>query len=789
MLQKLAFTVLAVIISWVGIPSVSAQNYALVWEDQFNGNTLDSSKWNIEQKIGIWNTGANREFQHYKKENVAVGDDGNGNNCLILTAKEESYNGYHYTSGKVTTKGKFAFRRGKLEASIKIPNLANGLWPAFWTLGYTPVGWPDCGEIDVLEMGHASGIAMGKPNSYIGAHLFWGPYPRDYGKEFVAPNDLSTGFYKHTAVWTETTISVYFNDSPTPYFSMGITGDDTEEFRNFQQYIILNLAVGGSVPGIYNRNEITANFPASMYIDWVKVYQETEDHSAEELQLYGLFGIFQDEAPADMGMDLGFDMFENYNGVTPKTGEAPKAGNHVLAYNVTANQPFEIKLSAGLNRNMLNYNKGSVQLQLKTNIEGSIHLGIADIHGKEKLITINNNSTQKIERDETWQMVYIPIEELDGEVDLSALKEVLILKGNPTSDGYLAIDEVYYSENVPVGGVYGIYTNNPAITDKFAINNVSGHLYNWSNTVSFNSAFPAYEGVDVLSFRSSGAAAWWGFGIFSSTPLNFENYANGYLNFALRTLSTQTFNVNINGANNTEGKAEFNTQKESYGFKRDGKWHRISIPLADLVAQGLDLSACGNIFTMTGSTIADIAIDDIYLSETVTPIDNPNICYPVSFTISPKNRKIKADKTQKFTASATDQFDNPTDAYVTWFTDGGTIDATGLYTPDEVGVYNVWATLGELTENTTVIVENSTNIPLTNNSDLKIEFLYKTRQLNISGLESNSRIMVADLTGKTIFSLIAIHDEYQIDMSGYRPAVYIINVITSKGVSTLKIMN
>jgi beta-glucanase (GH16 family) len=156
-----------------------AQNYQLVWEDQFNGNSLDPTKWNTENRVGIWNTGGNSEFQHYKNENVTVGDDGNGNNCLIITAKEESFGGYHYTSGRVNTRGKFAFRRGKLEASIKIPDLANGLWPAFWTLGYTPIGWPDCGEIDVLEMGHAEGIRQGKVNSFIGAHLFWGPYPRD----------------------------------------------------------------------------------------------------------------------------------------------------------------------------------------------------------------------------------------------------------------------------------------------------------------------------------------------------------------------------------------------------------------------------------------------------------------------------------------------------------------------------------------------------------------------------------------------------------------------------------
>ena len=137
-----------------------AQTWELVWEDPFDGQTLDSSIWSIEEKKGIWNTGQNAEFQRYRRENVQVGDDGNGNNCLILTAKEEKYKGFSYTSGKVFTKGKFAFRRGKLEAAIRVPDLANGLWPAFWTLGYVPLRWPDKGEIDIMEMGHASAIPM-----------------------------------------------------------------------------------------------------------------------------------------------------------------------------------------------------------------------------------------------------------------------------------------------------------------------------------------------------------------------------------------------------------------------------------------------------------------------------------------------------------------------------------------------------------------------------------------------------------------------------------------------------
>ena len=112
-----------------------AQEYQLVWEDNFDGTTLNADVWNVETQVGIWNTGSNRELQHYRAENVSVGPDGFGNNALILTAKREVYNGYQFTSGRVNTRHKVAARYGKIEARIKLPVLANGLWPAFWTLG------------------------------------------------------------------------------------------------------------------------------------------------------------------------------------------------------------------------------------------------------------------------------------------------------------------------------------------------------------------------------------------------------------------------------------------------------------------------------------------------------------------------------------------------------------------------------------------------------------------------------------------------------------------------------
>ena len=767
----------------------NAQNYILVWEDQFEGNQLDAQKWNIEQHEGIWNTGGNNEFQHYKKENVTVGPDDAGNNCLILTARKEEFNGYHFTSGRVNTKGKFAFRRGKLEASIRIPDLANGLWPAFWTLGYTPTGWPDCGEIDVLEMGHKAGITQNKQNSFIGAHLFWGPYPSDWGKEYVAPYDLSTGYFKHTVVWTEENISVYFNDAATPYFSMGIAGGNTEEFRDFQHYILLNMAVGGSVPDISNINNITAEFPASMYVDWVKVYQETPDYGENELPLFGTFGIYEEGSNTDMHMTSGFDLAVNSQGLDEANNPSPYKGEKALTYNTQAGQDFELKLTSGLNRNFINYTNGSLQFHLSTTMQEAITLGLADQDGKEALITLSGGEAPDVPRDGEWHLVYLPLAEVAAKVDLNRLKDLLIVRGESATAAGIAIDEVLYSEQVPTSGYFGIYTNNPNIADRFILDNVSGHLYNWSNTVTFNSNFSAYDGEDVLTFRSSGAAAWWGFGFFSSTPLNFEKYADGFLNIAIRTKSTENFTLSIQGTNKTEGKVHFERGSDPNVFIRDGRWHTLSIPISDLVAQGLDLSACENIFTMSGGKTGDIGIDDIYLSDQESTVNNPNICYPLFLELLPKNSSTKTGYRKQFRVNVDDQFGNDTDTDVIYTASGGNISEEGIFKSDEAGTFMIWAFAGNLSDSTTIRVDPATSVALHHDPELMISYFHETKQLQLKHPGNIENMIIYNLSGSKMIQIKPDMNVVLIDLGSLPVSTYLIQITTNKLTHIDKIRN
>jgi beta-glucanase (GH16 family) len=90
------------------LSSLANAQYELVWEENFDGTQLNTDQWNVENNVGIWNTGSNQELQHYRTENVAVGPDGLGNNALILTAKRENYNGFQFTSGNIQSAGKVA---------------------------------------------------------------------------------------------------------------------------------------------------------------------------------------------------------------------------------------------------------------------------------------------------------------------------------------------------------------------------------------------------------------------------------------------------------------------------------------------------------------------------------------------------------------------------------------------------------------------------------------------------------------------------------------------------------
>lgn len=270
-------------------PDTDLDGYTLVWADEFNGSAVDESVWNIEVN---GSGGGNNELQYYTRNNVSISTEPvSGKSCLTLTARKESYGGRNATSGRVNSKGNKYFQYGRFDASIKLPKTANGLWPAYWMMGndYDSVDWPRCGEIDILEMGHANGIAAGTQDRYLNGACHWGYYEGpsypNYSNSVTYDYSVQDGeFHLFSCVWDENALAMYIDldkyPDAKPYFKMNIT--DTTNDRSTGLYfhkeffLLFNLAVGGNFPGIWDINQVTAldNGEAKMYIDYVRVYRK-----------------------------------------------------------------------------------------------------------------------------------------------------------------------------------------------------------------------------------------------------------------------------------------------------------------------------------------------------------------------------------------------------------------------------------------------------------------------------------------------------------------------------------
>lgn len=272
--------------------------YELRWSDEFNGTSLNTTLWNIEEN---GNGGGNQELQYYRKENVAVHD---GN--LVLTARRENYNNKQFTSGRVNTRDKAYFKHGIIQARIKFPKTANGVWPAYWMMGndYGKVGWPKCGEIDIVETGNADGIKNGTQTRHFGSTLHWGTSAgaahKQYGTSYLAPetNPLQNDDYHIiTMEWNGNFMQMFYDledfsvsaKNKARFYSVSIpSSTNTSDIGYYFQkpfFFIFNLAVGGNYTGIYNAGGITAmpnaGDEAKMYVDWVRVYQDANDADAK----------------------------------------------------------------------------------------------------------------------------------------------------------------------------------------------------------------------------------------------------------------------------------------------------------------------------------------------------------------------------------------------------------------------------------------------------------------------------------------------------------------------------
>lgn len=240
----------------------------LVWSDEFDGTVLDPQTWFFEtgdgSEYGIPGWG-NNELQYYRPDNAQV-----DNGVLQIVAREESVGTFDYTSARINTRDRFAFRYGRIEARMRLPG-GQGLWPAFWLLPQdSPYGgWAASGELDIMEAVNLGGSGG---NEVHGTIHYGGQWPDNQysGEAYQVPMDARDEFHVYAVEWDRGEIRWYVNDvmyaMRNNWFSTG--GPFPAPFDQ-PFYIIFNVAVGGNWPGAPNAS---TEFPVTMEVDWVRVY-------------------------------------------------------------------------------------------------------------------------------------------------------------------------------------------------------------------------------------------------------------------------------------------------------------------------------------------------------------------------------------------------------------------------------------------------------------------------------------------------------------------------------------
>lgn len=235
----------------------------LVWSDEFDGGAgspVDGARWGFDTGGNGW---GNNELEFYTNRTDNVRKDGQGH--LEIVARAESYGGRPYTSGRINTAGRFTQRYGRLEARIRVPQ-GKGIWPAFWSLGDNigSVGWPQCGELDIMEVVGDFRINHGSAHGpgYSGGNPLTGTYQLPGGS-------LADDFHTYAIEWEPGEVRWYVDNTMYERRTPADLPPGTAWVYDHPFFLILNVAVGGNWPG---SPDGSTRFPQTMTVDYVRVY-------------------------------------------------------------------------------------------------------------------------------------------------------------------------------------------------------------------------------------------------------------------------------------------------------------------------------------------------------------------------------------------------------------------------------------------------------------------------------------------------------------------------------------
>ena len=525
-----------------------AQVGSLIWEDNFNN--LDN--WlKITGNIN-WGWG-NGELECYRNENVDIADVPGepGNKALRIIARQETGPGIvdqwgnplSYTSGKVVSKSLVTVRYGMIEARVQVPNLDLGGWPAVWMLGTANVGWPGSGEVDLMEMGAGkafrdlhdthnggNGLNNSTVNQMVGANaIYYSPSAVNPGNPSGAaslaydPTDASdrpyynyanplTGrFLIYRIYWDENSMRFTVVDDGVEhdlYTQPFVFGSDADEFRQ-PFYLLANLAIGGTYTDAYHLGDpgsglpITMPFPATMYVDYIRVYQwngQGEVTLGPPTAQLGRFGLYTDTTPTNASLvpsvseeiyvwestlvDGTIPPYEGSNGLSWKTN-----GKGWFGAGIMSDQPV----------NLFNLGDGYLKFRIKIPANVTFKIGVIDAWTNQYYVELPANQTKYgLVRNGDWGQASIPVSELRGTaIDLRMLSyEFVILEEHGTACEF-ALDDIYWES----GSVTGAEASSVAPRTAALLTNVP-NPFRASTELRFE--LPATDPYEIAVFDAAG---------------------------------------------------------------------------------------------------------------------------------------------------------------------------------------------------------------------------------------------------------------------------------------------
>ncbi len=484
------------------VVAAHAQVGPLIWQDDFD--TLDH--WLKVTGNGSWGWG-NGELEFYRNENVDIADVPGepGNKALRIVARQESGPGIvdqwgnplNYTSGKVVSKSFVTVQYGMIEARVRVPDLNLGGWPAVWLLGSANATWPYCGEIDMMEMGGrkagrdlhdthngGNGLNNSTVNQQVAANaiyysdaavtpsnpsgalsISWDPPDTTCRPYYNYANPLNGRFLIYRAYWDSTSLRFTVVDNGVErdlYEHPLVFGPDAQEFKQ-PFYLIANLAIGGAFTDCYQLGNpasglpVSMPFPATMYLDYVRVYQWNGQGSVAlgpPPAQHGRFGLYTDATPVSGGLATGVSSdiyvwehtlvdgtippYEGSNGITWRTNGVGWFGAGIMS-----RQPV----------NLFDMGDGYLKFRIKIPANVTFKIGIIDAWGNQNYVQFPAGLTRYgLVRNGAWGQASIPVNDLRGLlIDLRMLSyEFVILEESGVACEF-ALDDIYWEAGTVTG--------------------------------------------------------------------------------------------------------------------------------------------------------------------------------------------------------------------------------------------------------------------------------------------------------------------------------------------------